>query len=200
MPVAQRYVKISRGEWRIIFIRKAVPQIEPPSQEASSLIKRLTSHGVTPSVATELVRDYPQELIEMQTEVLERLQQAKERESIRNPAGYLVKSIRDGYAPPANLRPKKTPLKIAKEGKPEQPAPKDPAQVQIEAYLLSLSNVELDSLEHVGLEHAEAPLADGYRRSKQAGGPAFTVYRRMILEREAKRQLFSKLPPSKNAA
>ena len=137
MPVAQRYVKISRGEWRIVFIKKAVPQIEPPDQNAL-LIKRLSDRGVTPSVATELVRDFPEELIEMQIEVLDRLQQAKERESIRNPAGYLVKSIREGYVPPAHLSKESTPKNVTAP-KVDVSGQQDPLQEQINSYLQSLS-------------------------------------------------------------
>ncbi len=200
LPVAQRYVKISRGEWRIVFIRKAVPQIESPSHDATLLIKRLSERGVTPSVATELVRDFPAELIEMQMEVLDRLQQAKERESIRNPAGYLVKSIRSGFLPPANLFPKRMAPKSNPLPKPETPPQPDPVHEQVNAYLMSLSKQELEELEHSALSHIEVTLLDGYHRSKRAGGPTFSVYRRMVQEREAKRRIFIEPTPSKTAA
>lgn len=173
LPVAQRYVKISRGDWRIVFIRKAVLQIESPSQDAALLIKRLAERGVTPSVATELVRDFPAELIEMQMEVLDRLQQAKERESIRNPAGYLVKSIRAGFLPPANLFPKRMAPKSSPLPKPETPPQPDPIQEQVNAYLLSLSKQEIEELEISALSHVEATLLDGYdARSGQADPPS----------------------------
>jgi hypothetical protein len=200
LPAAQRFVKISRGEWRIIFIRKTVPQFEPASHNAALLIKRLAARGVTPSVATELVRDYPHELIEMQMEVLDRLQQAKERESIRNPAGYLVKSIREGFVPPANLFPKRTLPKNSPLPKPEVLAQPDPVQEQINAYLLSLEKHELDELERSALEHVEPTLLEGYQRSQRTGGAAFSVYRRMVQEREAKRRLFTPSEPAKTAA
>ncbi len=200
LPASQRFVKISRGEWRIVFIRKAVPQIERPSEDAALLIKRLSDRGVTPSVATELARDFPRELIEMQMEVLDRLQQAKERESIRNPAGYLVKSIRGGYAPPANLFPKRTSPKVSPSPKPEVLQQPDPVQEQINAYLLSLSKEDLDELEQTALQHVEPTLLEGYKRSERAGGAAFSVYRRMVQEREAKRVLFTDPPPMKSVA
>jgi len=200
LPATQRFVKISRGEWRIVFVRKAVPQIEPPSQDAAVLIKRLADRGVTPSVATELVRDYPHELIKMQMEVLDRLQQAKERESIRNPAGYLVKAIREGFVPPANLFPKRTAVKGRPAPKPAAPLTPDPMQQQINSYLLSLEKHELDELERSALEHVEPTLLEGYRRSEQAGGAAFSVYRRMVQEREARRRLVAPPEPAKTAA
>ncbi len=200
LPVAQRYVKISRGQWRVVFIRKAVPQIEPPSQDAALLIKRLADRGVTPSVATELVRDYPHELIEMQMEVLDRLRHAKERDSIRNPAGYLVKSIREGYIPSADLLRKRSQSTPPLAPQPDAPAKPDPVQEQINSYLLSLSKHELDELERSALPLVEPTLLEGYERSKRTGGAAFSVYRRMVQEREAKRILFSDLDPVKSVA
>lgn len=200
MPVSQRYVKISRGEWRIICIRKALPQIDAPSQQAALLIKRLTDRGVTPSVATELVRDYPEELIAMQIEVLDRLQQVKERESIRNPPGYLVKSIREGYLPPASFASKKTVTKRSVPPPSVSIGQSDPANEAVVAFLKTLSKQESDALELEALERADRVLVEGYQRSKQAGGPAFAVYRRMVLEREARRLLAAKSEPTKDAA
>jgi hypothetical protein len=41
---------------------------------------------------------------------------------------------------------------------------------------------------------------EGYQRSKQTGGAAFAVYRRLVLEREVKRLLAAKAEPTKDAA
>lgn len=199
MSPAQRYVKICRREWRVVFLQKAMPQLEQPSREENSLIKHLINRGVTPSVAAELVREYPKELIETQMEVLERLQQIKERAAIRNPAGYLVKSIREGYAPPANLQAKATPLKTTPRRVTEI-SPQDPQQSQIDAYLASLREQELKDLETAALEHVESTLAEGYKRSQLAGGAAFSVYRRMVQERGAKRLLIPGAEIAKSAA
>ena len=62
---------------------------------------------------------------------------------------------------------------------------------KINSYLLSLGKQELDELERSALQHVEPTLLGGYERSKRSGGPAFSVYRRMVQEREAKRILFS---------
>lgn len=200
LPAGQRFVKISRGEWRIVFIRKAVAQMEAPSRDAALLIRGLANRGVTPSVATELVRDYPPELIEMQMEVLDRLQQAKERESIRNPAGYLVKSIREGYLPPVKMMAKKAQAKRVAEPKPAVAETIDPAHQEIDSYLKSLSRQESDALELEALARADRHLVEGYQRSKQVGGATFAVYRRMVLEREAKRLLAVKAEATRDAA
>jgi hypothetical protein len=201
LPLAQRYVKISRGEWRIVLIRKAVPQLEPLNAVGSDLAKQLAAQGVTPSVARELVRDYPEELIKTQLEVLERLIQVKERESIRNPAGYLVKSIREGYLPPAHLTRKKQPPKSETTRiAPAIPVVPDPAEAAIAAYLATLSEPQLAELETEALLSIEATLAEGYRRSQETGGPTLAIYRRMVLERGAKQRLFQKADVAKTAA
>ncbi len=200
LTLSQRYVKISRGDWRIVFIKKATPPIERPSPGHASLTKRLAEFGVTPSVATELVGGYPAELIETQMEVLVRLQQVKERASIRNPAGYLVKSIREGFLPPQRMFPKSESLKKSPTNHVVASPPVDPCLEQINAYLKTLNQKELADLERESLEQAEATLVGGYHRSEKMGGPAYSIYRRMILERGAKRRLFSPQSPIKTVA
>ena len=76
----------------------------------------------------------------------------------------------------------------------------DPVQEQINVYLLSLEKQELDELERSALTHIEPTLLEGYERSKRTGGPAFSVYRRMVQEREAKRRLFVPPEPAKTSA
>lgn len=192
---SQRYVKIARGEWRIVFVKKAAPQVEESPEEEAALLRVLIDRGVTPSVAAELVRDYPLELIEMQIEVLDRLRHAKEWESIRNPAGYLVKSIREGYVPPAHLLPKKASSKPSPSRRAVVATPaKDPLAESIAAHLASLDNDELSRLEAEAIAHANAFLLEHYQRSKERGGPAFAAFRQMILEREARRRLESQVP------
>jgi hypothetical protein len=200
LPAAQRYVKISRGEWRVIFIRKAQPVIEVgPAQK--ELAAKLSERGVTPSVAAELVQDYPADLIEMQIEVLDRLQKVKDRDSIRNPAGYLVKSIREGYLPPKAAAVKKpAPEKTRAAPALESVPAIDPNQQAIDTYLASLSPSELAALEADAIIRTDAVLADGYYRSKSGNAAMHAVYRRMIQEREAGRILEDRKQASQKAS
>ena len=70
----------------------------------------------------------------------------KVRESIRNPAGYLVKSIREGYVPPLSMAKRKPVTKVAKpSAAPSAEHVADPAQQAIETYLATLNLQELDS-------------------------------------------------------
>lgn len=200
MPVSQRYVKISRGQWRIVFIKKAVPQVDLLSREESQLIKRLADRGVTQSVAAKLVREFSVELIEMRMEVLDRLLEKKDRESIRNPAGYLVKSIRDRYAPPKKQR-QLNPATVAAMPRASAPVVNlAPDQSAVDAYLLALTPSELAGLEESMLERVDSTLAEGYQRSKQSKASAFAVYRRMVLERGARHFLSTRSKPENSTA
>lgn len=191
---SQRYLKIARGHWRIVFVRKIAAEVVMQSSDETALVRQLTDLGVTRSVAIELVRDFPHELIKMQLEVLGRLQQRTDRNSIRNPAGYLVKSIRENYVPPTNLMNSKK--RQAKTIRPKvvETSTVDPHQKEINGYLSSLSEEELSKLEQSALEWIEPTLTIGYERSKKAGGATFPVYRRMVQERAARKHLF----PSSN--
>ena len=71
---------------------------------------------------------------------------------------------------------------------------------KIEAYLRSLSKQESDALEIEAIARADKHLVEGYQRSKTVGGATFAVYRRMVLEREAKRLLAAKDESTKDAA
>lgn len=186
---AQRFIKISRGQWRVVFIKKDVAALEAPGQEDALLIQRLTACGVTPSVATELVREYPSELIETQLEVLNRLRRVKSRESIRNPAGYLVKSIREGYLPPVSFAAVQKAVGSTMVKKVAPALTIDPMQLEIDAYLDKLTAEERRELELAALPQAEPMLLAGYERSKASGGQVYSVYRRMMLESAARRIL-----------
>lgn len=184
----------------IVFTKKAALPSGEPKKVESPLIATLIGEGVTPSVAAELVSQFSEAQIRLQLEVLDRLKKARNRESLRNPAGYLVKSIREGYLPPVSLRAKISLPKPTEARKAEPPAAKDPVEEQIDKYLLSLPDDELRALEEEGLKQADATLVDGYKRSRAADGPTFTVYRRMVLERAARHKLFGTAPTASKAA
>lgn len=69
-------------------------------QAIPTLAVELTQRGVSARTAAELVESHPAELIEKQIEVCDWLVQQKSKKVATSPAGYLVKSITDGYASP----------------------------------------------------------------------------------------------------
>lgn len=100
LPPAQRFVKVRRGEWRVI-VRRARPPRHQVPMDGDGLFAELTRRQVNPAVAAELVRDHDENRIRQKTEVLDWLVRKRDPRVSRNPAGYLVASIRDDYTAPA---------------------------------------------------------------------------------------------------
>ena len=100
---AERYSWVSRGCWRIILIRSQTsdPDASPPPPTATSaLADALVARGVTAKVAAELVTAHPAGRLRTKLEVFDWLVKNEDKRVGKNPAGYLVASIRSDYQPP----------------------------------------------------------------------------------------------------
>lgn len=104
----ERYSFQRKGQWRILFIRgprgRADQAAAEPAAEAALLVEALTGHGIAPRVAAELVETHPSSRIRTKLEVFDWLVQNEDKRVAKNPAGYLVASIRDDYVAPAGYR------------------------------------------------------------------------------------------------
>jgi hypothetical protein len=99
----ERYSYVKRGTWRIILIRGLAAQsgTEPLSpQPASELVEALKARGVTGKTAAELVENHPATRIQTKIEVFDWLLKNEDKRVGKNPAGYLVASIRADYQAP----------------------------------------------------------------------------------------------------
>jgi hypothetical protein len=98
----ERYSWVSRGCWRIILIRSQATEgdVPPPSTETSALADALVARGVTAKVAAELVEGHPAGRLRTKLEVFDWLVKNEDKRVGKNPAGYLVASIRADYQPP----------------------------------------------------------------------------------------------------
>jgi hypothetical protein len=99
----ERYSYVKRGTWRIILIRGLAAQsgTEPLSpQPASELVEALKARGVTGKTASELVETHPATRIQTKIEVFDWLLKNEDKRVGKNPAGYLVASIRADYQAP----------------------------------------------------------------------------------------------------
>ena len=112
LPETERYVWQGRGSWRIVLVRGprgrdgasvAEPTVE--SAATNDLVVLLTVRGVSDKVAAELIAAYPANEIRTRVEVFDWLLARKDKKAAKNPAGYLVASIRDRYAPPEGYAP-----------------------------------------------------------------------------------------------
>lgn len=120
----ERYSWVARGCWRIIFIRGRNAQAEPTEPTSpNELIDSLVARGITAKTAAELVEAHPKTRIETKLEVFDWLVKNEDKRVGKNPAGYLVASIRSDYQAPedfedATKKAKKT--KAAKKAESEK--------------------------------------------------------------------------------
>ncbi|SIO67974.1 Replication initiator protein A [Singulisphaera sp. GP187] len=104
LSLEERYSYVKRGCWRIILIRGKTGQAdEPPVEETSELIEVLKARGVTAKIAAELVETHPSGRIETKVDVFDWLLRNGDKRVGKNPAGYLVASIRADYQAPGDF-------------------------------------------------------------------------------------------------
>jgi len=100
----ERYSWVARGSWRIILIRGEAAQGEPtPQSGAGDLVEALRGRGVTHKTAAELVASHPHGRVRTKLEVFDWLVKNRDKRVGKNPAGYLVASIRSDYRAPTDF-------------------------------------------------------------------------------------------------
>jgi hypothetical protein len=104
----ERYSYVKRGTWRIILIRgagaaSAESDLDDP-QEPVELVEALKTRGVTAKTSQELVETHPPTRIRTKIEVFDWLIRNEDKRVGKNPAGYLVASIRSDYQVPGDYR------------------------------------------------------------------------------------------------
>ena len=116
LDAEERYSRVSRGSWRIILIRGQAVQAEPgPPTEATDLIDALKAREVTPKTAAELVESNQHVRVRTKLEVFDWLVKNKDKRVGKNPAGYLVASIRSDYQAPTDFAGAETKAKAAEK-------------------------------------------------------------------------------------
>ena len=105
MDDEERFKKICSGEWTVL-LEKARPTPRSYPEEAtlpagsSAINEALVQRGVSPSTTESVMRKFPMERIETQLEVFDWLVEQKDARVSRNPAGFLIASIKGEYAAP----------------------------------------------------------------------------------------------------
>jgi hypothetical protein len=103
MPESERFVKISSGEWLVRFessSSEGQSKLSSCEQDKQTLLQALVERGITPTSAAHLVRAYSEEKIKTHLEVFDWMLTQNDPKVSRNPAGFLVASIKEEYAPP----------------------------------------------------------------------------------------------------
>jgi len=104
----ERYSYVKRGTWRIILIRGRRGSMDPgadPLGEPPALVEALRDRGVSDKTAQELVAAHPAHRVQAKIEVFDWLVRNEDKRVAKNPAGYLVSSIRSDYREPSDYPP-----------------------------------------------------------------------------------------------
>jgi len=196
LAAGERFYRLRRGQWEVVFVRgpKAGRQ-RRPARRLSDLENRLVERGVRAASAAQLVREHATDLIEGKIAVFDTLRQKDDRRISRNPAGYLVKSIRDDYSLPVGVTEKAgrraSDLFAHRIGPGDSPARRkvttEPRESQTEQrvreYLLHLSPAERSQVQQDALDSASGIPAAGIRRAMASGNEGLAAhYRSAILQ------------------
>jgi hypothetical protein len=116
----ERYSYVKRGCWRIIFVRGHVNQDILTADDATDspraeTIRALKARGVTAKSAHELVDTHGSERVQTKIDVFDWLLKNDDRRVGKNPAGYLVASIRADYQAPVDYHAQAAQAKALEE-------------------------------------------------------------------------------------
>jgi hypothetical protein len=120
LSAEERYSYVKRGCWRIVFIRgrQTTAEIQDPMvrpQQPTELAEGLKARGVTAKTALELVETHSADRIRTKIEVFDWLLRNEDKRVGKNPAGYLVASIRSDYQAPVDYQAKVSGIKSPSE-------------------------------------------------------------------------------------
>jgi hypothetical protein len=185
LATADRFVRICEGQWQVSFTKttnRPNPKVDDCDRDVR---QRLMDHGVNSAVARELAKKYPPEQIRERIDVLDWLIKKTDDRSPKNPAGYLVQSIRAGY----NL-----PDGFATRGY-TAAAPCQDAH-RLDNYIRKLPDEKRQQLEMEAMESAGPELASNYQRIVTDGPPLLeNIYRRIILEKHLANKIAGRRQP-----
>ena len=201
LPAEERFHRVRRGEWEILFVRAAKPLRKKTGlPQPVGLEAQLIDRGVTASSSARLVRDYPAESIEAKLRVFDQLAGRRDARISKNAAGFLVKSIQDDYQPPAGLEGNASRPWLRKPAD-EGPALSKPArrsnaeksesfhveQKAVQDYVARLSPADLVQVETEAVKASPSLLAKLYAVAKKSGNRRLVAeYRRCMLERHVR--------------
>ena len=118
----ERYSYVKRGCWRIILIRgrhDGAESQEPAAsrdQQPNQLVEALKGRQVSSKTAQELVETFPATRVQAKIEVFDWLMRNGDKRVGKNPAGYLVASIRSDYQSPGDYQAQVAGTKIVANG------------------------------------------------------------------------------------
>jgi hypothetical protein len=185
----ERYSYVKRGCWRIMFIRGHRTTADVQNLTAQSadrpteLVEALNARGVTRKTAQQLVGSYPPSRIRTKIEVLDWLLHNADKRVGKNPAGYLVASIRFDYQAPSDFQ---TQLSTSKSPHQDDSEPEaDSRRLQfLQQHTGDAAEAERDKARELKLRAAWERLAESERESimaaVRADNPGLGRWRKML--------------------
>lgn len=202
----ERFANISRGEWEILLVKQGSSDVEPileacPKQELtgnrSVVLDALESRGVSSGVAKKIVADYSETTIREKVSLHDDLLAKNDARMSRNPAGFLVSSIKNDFPiapkrkktpPPTKSIPKPAPTLVAPVAS-EQVSAANQRQQQVLRVLSQLSVEEQRELEERAVKNANEFMFRNYHERKANGGPLFETVRQILIADEIARMV-----------
>jgi hypothetical protein len=190
MPPGERFRQLRRGVWEIVFLKPRGSNATSARQTTSdALAGDLIRRGVTHSAAVRLAQDYEASVIREKMNVFDQLASRRDPRVSKNPAGYLVQSIREDYQAPTAAQPIVSRKPTRRRDAPVKPSSRrqtspcaEPSDVK--RFLAKLSLEDILVLEAEAVAAAPVIMADGYHRAQQKGNQRlFEEYRERILNR-----------------
>ena len=202
LPKEERFIKVTKGQWKIIFDRGQSEARVLLSSEQIDVLEQLKGRGVTPSKASRLVRSYPAERIAEKVAIHDWLVAKADKRCSSNPAGWLIVAIQEDYPAPVGFlksrEQARSELKVfsnpsvvkstSRVGEISQDIPPEPVQPSeqeknFEAFWSTISDEDKVRFEQEAFNHAQPFNQRFYLERKQSGGVLFsTIQRRMLME------------------
>lgn len=198
MSREDRYRKVSRGEWKIVLVKKSHEQKEKPAPgQRSELELSLIERGISEMAAAEFIAEYPADFISERIEAFDWMVSKKDHRVSKNPAGFLASSIRKEFTTPKGFESKAereekaaAARKLAEEERQRKAAEQARQQAteaaqaaRIATYLDALSPDERATLEETAIAQTLPFFATSLRRAEREQNPEIiSRYRSLIID------------------
>lgn len=203
LPKEERFVKVTKGQWKIVFDRGQAEARVLLSPEQVDVLEQLKGRGVTPSKASRLVRSFSAERIAEKLAIHDWLVAKADKRCSSNPAGWLIVAIQEDFPAPVGFLKSREQARAELRvitNRPIQPVPprvagnQDQVREEVtpesseldqrfDAFWVSLSDSQREQFEKEAFDHAQPFNQRFYLERKQNGGLLFsTVQRRMLME------------------
>jgi Replication initiator protein A len=201
IPVEQRFVRQSKGEWTAVFIREG-KQTARTMENEPKLVKALTDRGLNRASARAIVAATDESKIQEKISLFDWLIARKDARVQRSPSGFLYRSITEDFALPpdyysatANKPTKKVQKNLPLQS--QTPDAKIGSRLDVERKAIddfwnSLGTEEQQRVERELVKTAAPFLREQYLDGKQGRGLLFQTVRQAMIDGHVRNLLNSR--------